>query len=630
MSAPQSKLQQKLAEAKARKQAEQQPVKPPEPENPYAHLAPEQDFEPDPFAEILDNLDIIKAYRLWCGKMEPVVRPGQTESIMISCPVPGHKDADPSAWCNTENNTWYCGRCQKGGDAYDLAAWHYNIDGDYKQGRNFGKLRELMADALGYGVKKSPGKKDIPYLRVVPDPTPEPAENVAQDLGVDPALVKPVGVPQLPNVVAGSEKTNEQIDAEMAEVIALGGETEVIFPTLDWRDIVTPDTFLHDYMLSTTADNIAEEYHFWNGLMALGFAGGRDVFLRDSPRVYGNLFVCLLGLSGDGKSRSFRHLRRTLAEALPFNKGHDYPKGVYLTPTPSSAEVLIHHFEHPVYDVNNPKVVADYAPIRGLIEFSEMAELTTKASRLGNALKPTLIDFYDMKDIVSTSSITHGSREARQPYCSVFSSTQPESLKVILRDSDRTSGFLNRWVFASGKSKPQSFFQEDVVELDRPVESLKRIIGWVGFGKEITVSLEAANRMEEFFKAELERAQRSNPMLARLSLLYKKLLLLFAVNECSTVVTEEMAEKVIAMHGYSVASYELTGKRIGADEQTEVYNTLLETIQTLSKNGEGPSVGQLKKAIKNHNFKISMIDQVLKIMERLDEIEVYKIGRAHV
>src|SRR3546814_6014676 len=74
-------------------------------------------------------------------------------------------------------------------------------------------------------------------------------------------------------------------------------------------------------MDATVKDDVPEEYHFWNGLLGLGFALGRDVSLMDFQPVYGNLFVCTLGRTGSGKSRAKGHLDRLLSTALPHEIG---------------------------------------------------------------------------------------------------------------------------------------------------------------------------------------------------------------------------------------------------------------------------------------------------------------------
>lgn len=636
MTQPPTKLQAKIAEAKAAREAaeknkpasEAKPQPAPEVAE-FAHLAPEPDYEPDPFDEVLGNLSILTAYEKWCGKSRPSPRNGQTESIMVSCPTPAHRDANPSAWLNTQSNTWFCGGCQLGGDVYDIASFYFDIK-DYKTGLNFGKLRRAMAEDLGYGVAKV-GKKDVPYLKVVPDPEPEqapvnPEAKLSPETKFSPATNSASITPALAQQI-GSIKTNEELDAELAQVIELGIGEQTIFPTLDWKKIVTPGTFLDDYMAATTIDDIAEEYHFWNALIALGLSIGRDAYLRDSPNVYGNLFVCLLGLTGDGKSRSMRHLRAVLTEAIPYAAHDDYPRGANLVPTPSSAEALITMFTHPVMDPTTNKLIADYAPLRGLVEFGEMAELAAKAARAGNAgLKTTLIDFYDMKSEVATNSITNGIKRAREPFCSVFTTTQPDSLKRILSNADKSSGFLNRWVFASGKPKVRSFFQEDIVDVTDAIESLKRVHGWVGLGKEIRVEEMAAQLMEEFYREHLSKlvASEGSGMLSRLPLLYKKLLLLLAANEHSPTVTADMASKVISMHDYSVEAYGIPSRNIGADDLTNVYNELSASIRKLTnKDGEGPTYSQLKRILTPKGFQIALVDRAFKILENMNEIEIY-------
>jgi hypothetical protein len=158
-----------------------------------------------------------------------------------------------------------------------------------------------------------------------------------------------------------------------------------------------------------------EEYHFWNGLLAVGLALGRDATLWDRRPIFGNLFVCLLGNTGDGKSRSFESLKDLLVKALPHRWDDPNSKGIRVVQSPASAEVLIHNFSKPVLDPTNPKVVSYYAPVRGLIDFNELSGLVGRTNRQGNVLKPTLMEFYDASGVISTSSMTTGTKEAWQP-----------------------------------------------------------------------------------------------------------------------------------------------------------------------------------------------------------------------
>ena len=91
-------------------------------------------------------------------------------------------------------------------------------------------------------------------------------------------------------------------------------------------------------MKAVTIDDVPEEYHFWHAMMGLGLTVGRDVSLVDNPEVYANLFVCLLGMTGSGKSKAKRYLSNVMHEAAPWDNNQKEPLGVKMIPTPASAE----------------------------------------------------------------------------------------------------------------------------------------------------------------------------------------------------------------------------------------------------------------------------------------------------
>lgn len=143
--------------------------------------------------EAIGNLDVLKAYRLWIRKMDPKVYDGQTESIHISCPIPGHQDDDPSAWINTvkgDGGLWMCGGCQVGGDKYDLAAIGLGFNFQtYKTDGTFRDLKLQMARSLGVDVDSyllGPAarayleQKEHATQDAAPVPTPAPVPRQAQ------------------------------------------------------------------------------------------------------------------------------------------------------------------------------------------------------------------------------------------------------------------------------------------------------------------------------------------------------------------------------------------------------------------------------------------------------------------
>jgi energy-coupling factor transporter ATP-binding protein EcfA2 len=549
-------------------------------------LIPDSDPRSDADSEmdrIIDGIDIIDAYNRWCGKMKPNTK-GKTESIMISCPIPGHADTHPSAWINSEKQTWFCGACQQGGDAYDIAAFHhgYPVPG-YKDGANFHELRRDMAKDLGYTFTTLPGG----VVEVTP---PEPE------------VKKP-----LTGIVTEPEPTaTPEPEDPMAEVVDLyeDDEADMFFSPLPWKEIIPEDTYMSAYMTATTIDDVPEEFHFWNGLLGLGFAIGREVRLSDFMPVYGNLFVCTLGRSGSGKSKARNHLTRLLSEALPHDWSDPMSKGVRKISSPGSAEVLIHNFQKPVMDPTDAKRVAYYAPVRGLIDFNELSQLIGRASRMGNVTIPTLMQFYDMEDIVATSSMAHGSKEAHEPFGSALTTTQPRALRSLITKSDDASGFLNRWVFAPGRTKQRFAIGGVQVDMGPVVPKMKQIVGWAGsFGpNEMMVwGDEATERFTKFFhhRIEQDKKRSDTDLLIRLDLLMKKLILLFSANRLEKTVSLRSVEDAIACYDYMISAYAIPEAQIGNTIQNEVSEAMLAII---NKNPNGVTLNQIARSLKRRKY----------------------------
>lgn len=592
-----SKFQQRLAERRAReaKLKEEQAVESFEPD-----LVPEEVFERSEADQeidaILEGIDVVDAYKRWCGKMIPVVKNGQREGIKISCPIPGHIDSDPSAWINLDKQTWFCGGCQVGGDKFDIAAYYtgFPVPG-YKEGSDFHKLRERMASDFGYHIQTLPGGA----------------------VSITPPVIEP------------EEKEESRPEPPSAEVINLRDDEDepMEMPWLDWRPIVPQDTFLDQYMRATVIDDVPEEYHFFHGLMALGLAVGRDVTLFDQIPVYGNLFVCTLGRSGTGKTKARKHLDTLLHAALPYDRSMIPSRGVHRVNTPASAESLINQFMEPVTDPANPKRTLYYAPVRGLIDFNELSALTSRANRLGNALKPALMQFYDMDNIVQTISVTAGSKEAHNPFASCVTTTQPKAMRDLISASDDASGFLNRWVFVPGKEKKKYAVGGVSVDIMPAVKPLQDIQAWAATfrSEQIEWSEEAVKVWTDFFHATLEPERRNadNDLLVRIDLTLKKIMLLLAINRKEKTLSEQTAVDAIYCYRYLKAGYGIPEAQIGNTVNNEISEAVISTIrkQTL-KTGKGVTLRQISDSLKRRKYDKKRLLEVIDTLVKLDMIEI--------
>lgn len=559
---------------------------------------------------VVNNIDILDGYARWCGKSKPVVRAGQRESILISCPKPTHPDKNPSAWVNLDKQTWFCAGCQEGGDVHDIAAWHFGFPvPEYKQGPAFHELREQMAADFGFVFQKLPGG-GYEQIDVVHESNPQSEVKT----GVPEPTVPPED--KLADVFDLYEAMNEDID----------------YPMLDWKAIVPEETFLRKYMELTTADDVPEEYHFWNGLIALGFAVGRDVALFDSKPVYGNLFVCALGASGSGKSRAKYLLDQLIEMALPHKWDDPNSKGVRIIGSPGSAEVLVQNFAKPVFDVNNPKVIAWMAPVRGMIDFNELAGLVGRASRMGSVMKPTLMQFYDMEKVVSTTSLTTGDKRAEEPFASAITTTQPKALRDLVSRQDDASGFLNRWVFACGPEKQKYAIGGVRVDMAGAVAPLKEIMAWATTfrtGELMQWSGEAAKLFTEFFhtRIELDKKNSDSALYARLDLLIKKLIMLFAVNKKEKTVSEASVREAMACYEYIKQCYAIPAGQLGNTLNQEIADAITAIVRRHDENGgSGVTISMIARSLHRRKYPHDMILKTIDGLVKLGflKVEIHK------
>jgi energy-coupling factor transporter ATP-binding protein EcfA2 len=550
-------------------------------------LSPEQEA----LDKAIEDLSIVDAYNKWCKKMVPKVFKGQRESIKCSCPNPQHPDKNPSAWMNIDKNTYFCSGCSQGGDQWDIAAYHFGFPvPGYKQDKEaFRQLREKMAVDLGFATTVNAFGKTV----TVPPPTKEEEEEAAKPVAILPAA-------------AAEESQKEEEEEELANIA-----------TIDWRSIVKPETFLNEYMSITTQDTCPEEYHFWNGLIALGVAAGRDVMLDDHEPVAPNLFVCLTGPSGAGKSRATKHLERIIRQAIPYNAAPS--RGVRHIKSPGSAEYLVAQLQGMHDNPMNPKVQLG-SPVRAVVEFGELAGLMNTANRTGNNMKPQLMEIYDANEVIESGSLGGGLRRAENAFGSVISTTQNRSLRKLLDSGDDGSGFINRWIFATGQTKPQLSFGGAHIDLGGPGDKLKQIHQWCFTSKKIGLSADAFAKWDAFFHSTVHPVQtqanrQGTAVLGRIDLLMKKLMLLFAINRMESVVSELSVDEAISLWPYILKTYGQVGKEIKKTDDTDLRDEILSQIMRMTKkNGKPPSQRELLDATKRKIKSDKQMADLIKVM----------------
>lgn len=556
--------------------------------------------------EIKSRIGIVDAYRSWCGKMEPKGSDKRTESIMVSCPNPAHPDANPSAWLNSDKDVGNCATCG-GFDAFDIWAWNNGFNVPNYRSSEFTKVVEGIALELGMEIRRSGG---ITYIHEESEDEDGDAPAPADEPSSDDTAIEPL---------------------KLAEVAPIGVEEEKLLsdsPPIEWRKLLGDDsTFLLAWMKQCCGDDLPEEFYFWLGLTALGSALGNSVQLSDFTPVRGNLMICLVGPSGMGKSRSTKVMKRLLKETFPWDPSLG---GVKMVAEPASGEALVREFNCPQHDPTNPSVVIGYTPVRGMVQIDELAALTERSSRLGSTLKTSMMQMFDTDEEVGSVSITGGSNTARDHFLQVVATTQPRLVSSLLSNRDAMSGFVNRWVFITGKPKKMVAWGGYSANITTLVPLLKDVRVWGG-NKRIGLDADAQRIWADFFHDALVplKLDEDSPSFGRIDLLFKKLMLLFAADQKKQTVDARIMNQVLSLWPYLRYVYQFVGERTEISDdirsQKELEQKLL-TIARLHRNqtGKDPSFrdiySRMGRKDRNGNARKSYMDAI-KVLIQTGELE---------
>jgi hypothetical protein len=347
-------------------------------------------------------------------------------------------------------------------------------------------------------------------------------------------------------------------------------------------------------MEQTTIDDLPHEFYYGLGLQALGFAGGRNNVLTDFQDVKPNLYICLYGRTGLGKSRSMRPYLQLIEEAFPFSadKTSD-PEGVKIIPTPGSGESVIDAFRWDVFD-SSTNQFDHMAEISGLVRHEELSGLVSRAARQGSSIKEVLMEMYDVHNgDVTTHSRTSGVAKAHNPFCQMISTTQPNAIHAFLRRVDIESGFLNRWLFMAGVPRVAPIAYGGVFQdIAIPTQLLKDTYVWARTGHKFHLQGDALDAWIGFFKSEMspyksgQVAQES--IFSRVDLILKKIIICLTINEKQDQPTGEIVERAIALYPYLKVTYSMFAKDITFNDVTDCQSRIITIIEGSLANEKTP------------------------------------------
>lgn len=438
---------------------------------------------PDMAAEIKSRLGIIAAVRKF-GKAQDHIRERSVEGIKVRCPMTDHNDYDPSAWCNTEKNTWYCGKCMVGGDVIDFYAARQGHDPKkFHSNGQFPDVVKEMGAELGLSVRRNKSSGTYELVEDGEDwPSPLPDRPEATDeaqprdvapeqpeYGEAPAPAdppKPVAPPSheaLEPITLSVDKMMEGVAYDLDDVLDEAHYDEGV-PELNWRDLpINPNTFLATFMEYAEEFYawVPPEYFFFAGLQAVGLATGHHTTSFTGAKLSGSLMLAMIGPSGGGKSTAVKEIRQMFLRVPATHFSPDTGKGIKVLPSPGSAEALIKSIRTEVADVSVDPPVMKEVGVTAWLHEDEFATLMSKGKRIGSTLKPRLIQLHDFVKtdpsirelVVEDYSMSGGYRTLSDSYFSAVFTTQTDAIRSMMESVDLISGFLNRIIPVMGRQR---------------------------------------------------------------------------------------------------------------------------------------------------------------------------------
>lgn len=237
------------------------------------------------------------------------------------------------------------------------------------------------------------------------------------------------------------------------------------------------------------------------------------------------------------------------------------------------------------------------------------------------------MDLYDGRT-TSHSTRTTGALSVTDPFCMCVTTTQPKAIHAYLSRKDADSGFLNRWIFATGvRRRDRIAWHAGPPDINSAVEMLKSIHAWSGTPREMFIRDEAMEVWKKRFLGEivpLQEGGADDSMIGRLDLHIKKIILLLTINQQLDQPTAEIVEQAFSVLPYLISTARLIDKALSYTDQEECQNLILDLIKRHSeKVSGGPTIRQLSQSV-GKKFTREQIERALKTLEVLDLIVPHK------
>jgi len=557
----------------------------------------------------------------WKMYMDPAGIPGKPDprgEINLLCPW--HKEKKPSFSINIKENAWFCRnpKClaNKGGDALAIAALKLGYDlGTYKQ--SLPAIREEVAKALGWREEpRYPGLVGKPAL-IPPDQVPTEDENENENENNKPPVIS---ITEAPSFVDESENHVQDEDAD------------VVWPSISnlHEKAKTPTpSFVTEYLKATCPLAWPDEYNLWYAWQLLGAAVGKALWLPGSPKnVFPNLFLCVTGPSGGGKSQSADPALEIYEEVCSYitDPGN---RGVKMIRTPNSHVFLIQEFSNTFEDPFTKQKV-NY-PVNGLLRYSEASTLLS-LGKDNRKYEDIIKALYDNEKKINTGAKLGGVTEALHPFASLITTTQLKTVKRQLTLELAETGYLNRFSFPMGPpvrrgwdSDRQSY---DLSAAVRELQEVKAFYSIPGNAGEIDYTPEGLEHAKHLWttKGEPLKDNDGSGLLGRLDLHMKKFVLIHAINRKITGrnITPEIVDQAWSYFPYIVETSRMIGARVGITVEGDKENKVLAALKNWQTRNPKNDAIDVTRLSKNLTGKVNLGDltRILDYLIRLGVVDL--------
>jgi hypothetical protein len=575
--------------------------------------------------QFIDRISILDVYKKLTGNSVRVSA-GQTNSIMGFCVSPSHNNTNSEAMQMSTDNTWVCHACEQGASQVGMVAFSMGVAevGSGKlRGQSYAKAEEQLLQMFGWEKHKLSNGKTAMTPPVKEEPKPKPVTKKDEPQKEDP---RPLAVVQ--DITDGDEEE----DSIVEDVVPY-----------EWRDNMPANTFLGTYMEAGSRDDCVEVFHLAYALEALAVTVGKQVVLEDQYDIYPNLYICLLGDSGTGKSKASQALKHVLGTVAEWTPDQEPQIGARIVANPSSGSGLVTAFRR---NVEVPKVggkqnetaIIVRGDVKAIIEYGELESLTSRMAKDTTGLRTTILDLFDGAPKVGSIAKGDGANGyyCENPFACQVTTLQPRNIPNLLSSKDVVSGFVNRYMFFYGAPKIRMSRSKPILPyFDEAIAHLEKIRDWAndsGTRRVMEWTEDAGDYWDAWFHNVQEKHRIKNAdMLNRVDIHFKKLSMLFAVNEMSEIIELDHVVRAIGMFDWILSTYQLVDKSVGVPPMTQLEEKILAIIQrSEAKKPENPvTVGAINKAVQNNGNKVSReeITRALTNLERAQELKRVEPGK---